>query len=162
VKEREIQKSSWVVMTDRVFPNDANPVGTMFGGKVLALMDVNTAIAATRFCREIVVTASTEPVDFKNPIFVGEIIELKSRVACVGNSSMIVRCEVYGEDSLTGERRLCTIGHFNFVALGKDGKPCRVPRLQVEDELEKRHWKVANKVREAIRYRRNHVEFQPS
>ncbi len=79
----------------------------MFGGKVLAMMDVTTAISATRFCWQIVVTASTEPVDFRNPIYVGEIIELKSRVAWVGNSSMIVRCEVHGENSLTGERRLC-------------------------------------------------------
>ncbi len=156
------QKSEWVISTDRVFPNDANPLGTMFGGKVLAMMDVTTAISATRFCRQIVVTASTEPVDFRNPIYVGEIIELKSRVAWVGNSSMIVRCEVHGENSLTGERRLCTIGHYNFVALTKNGKPTRVPRLLIEDRLEQRHWDIAKKVREAIIYRRSHERCKPS
>lgn len=156
------QKSEWVITTDRVFPNDANPLDTMFGGQVLAMMDVNTSIAATRFCRNIVVTASTEPVDFRNPIYVGEIIELKSRVAWVGNSSMIVRCEVHGENSLTGERRLCTIGHFNFVSLTSDGKPTLVPRLLIEDRLEQRHWDVAKKVKEAINYRRSHEACIPS
>src|SRR5690554_46475 len=94
----------------------ANPLGTLFGGEVLALMDVGAAIAAQRFCRSVVVTASTEPIDFRNPIYMGEIIELKCRVAWTGRSSMIVRCEVHGENPLTGDRRLCTIGHLNFVA----------------------------------------------
>ena len=162
VDNNSTQVSNWVITTDRVFPNDANPLGTMFGGKVLAMMDVICSIAATRFCRNIVVTASTEPVDFRNPIYVGEIIELKSRVAWVGNSSMILRCEVHGENSLTGERRLCTIGHYNFVALTKDGKPTRVPRLRVQDGLEQRHWDDAKKVKEAITYRRKHERCLPS
>ena len=111
---------------------------------------MNAAIACTRFCRRLVVTASTEPVDFRNPIYVGEIIELKSRVAWVGRTSMIVRCEVHGENPLTGERRLCTIGHLNFVAIGEDGKPTPVPPLRVATPLERRHHRVAHKVREAL------------
>jgi acyl-CoA hydrolase len=149
-----VQTSDWVTTVDSVFPNHANPLGTLFGGRVLELMDVNAAIASSRFCRRPAVTASIEPIDFHNPIHVGEIIEVKSRIAWVGNTSMIVRCEVHGENPLTGERRLCTIGHLNFVAIGEDGKPNRVPRLRVETEMEKEHYTAAQKVREAILLRR--------
>ncbi|MGL4610940.1 MAG: acyl-CoA thioesterase [Trueperaceae bacterium] len=151
-----IQASDWVTTVDSVFPNHANPLGTLFGGRVLELMDINASIAANRFCRQPSVTASTEPIDFHNPIYVGEILEVKSRVAWVGSTSMIIRCEVYGENPLTGDRRLCTIGHMNFVAIGDNGKPTKVPRLRVETEDEQQHFAEAQKVREAILYRRQH------
>lgn len=146
--------SEWITTFDTVFPNQVNPLGTLFGGRVLELMDVNAAIACWRFCRLPSVTASTEPVDFRAPIYVGEIIELRSRVAYAGRTSMIVRCEVFGENPSSGERRLCTVGHLNFVALGPDSHPTEVPRLRVENELERRHYEVASRVREGIAARR--------
>ncbi len=158
----ETRVSAWVVTHDTVFPNQTNPLGTLFGGRVLQLMDVNASIACARFCREVVVTASSEPVDFRNPIHVGEIIEVRSRVAWVGTTSMIVRCEVHGENPLTGERRLCTIGHLNFVAIGDDGKPTAVPRLRVDTDEERRHWTTGQRVRDDIQRRRLASSQHPS
>ena len=154
--------ADWAVTLDIVFPNHANPLGTLFGGRVLELMDINASIACQRFCRQAVVTASTEPVDFRNPIYVGEIIELKSRVAWTGKTSMIVRCEVHGENPLSGERRLCTIGHLNFVAIGADGRPTAVPAIQITTPLEQHHFEVAQAVREAMLLRRKRAAYQPS
>jgi acyl-CoA hydrolase len=159
---RESVASDWVVSVRTAFPNMANPLGTLFGGEVLALMDVGAAIAAQRFCRSIVVTASTEPIDFRNPIYVGEIVELKCRVAWTGRTSMIVRCEVHGENPLTGERRLCTIGHLNFVAIGEGGQPTAVPRLRVESEMERRHWQTGERVRHDIERRRQRKAPEPT
>lgn len=146
--------SEWITTFDTVFPNHVNPLGTLFGGRVLELMDVNAAIACWRFCRLPSVTASTEPVDFRAPIYVGEIIELRSRVALAGRSSMIVRCEVFGENPFSGERRLCTVGHLNFVALGEDKRPTPVPTLRVETELEQLHYRAAERVKRGIAARR--------
>lgn len=154
--------SEWVVTVDTVFPNDANPLGSLFGGRALQLMDVNAAVACARFCRSVVVTASTEPIDFRNPIHVGEIIEVKSRVAWTGTTSMIVRCEVHGENPLTGERRLCTVGHMNFVAIDAAGQPVAVPRLRVATELERRHWATGQRVRDDIDRRRSSRAYEPS
>lgn len=148
------QPSAWVFTVDTVFPHHANPFGTLFGGRVLELMDVNASIACSRFCRMPAVTASTEAIDFRNPIFVGEIVEVRSRVAWAGRSSMIVRCEVHGENPLSGERRLCTIGHLNFVAIDKDFKPTAVPALLLTTELEHNHHRDAARVREAMELRR--------
>lgn len=152
----ETRVSDWVVTVDAVFPHHTNPVGTLFGGRALELMDVNASIACNRFCRRIAVTASTEPVDFRNPVRVGDIIEVASRVAWVGTSSMIVRCEVHSESPVHGHRVLTTVGHLNFVAVDDDGRPTRVPRLRVETPLEREHWAAAQRVREDILRRRAH------
>ena len=63
-KKKAQALSSW----DIVFPNDANPLGTMFGGKLMAIMDEMAGIAASRFCNRPAVTASTEAFIFKNPV----------------------------------------------------------------------------------------------
>lgn len=160
--EAQSRVSEWVITVDTVFPNHANPLGSLFGGRVLQLMDVNAAVACARFCRKVVVTASTEPIDFRNPIYVGEIIEVKSRVAWTGTTSMIVRCEVHGENPLTGERRLCTVGHMNFVAIGDDGEPAAVPPLLVASDLERRHWETGKRVRDDIDRRRQRRAYEPS
>jgi acyl-CoA hydrolase len=160
VDPAQTRPSDWVVTVDTVFPNQTNPIGTLFGGRVLELMDVNASIACARFCRQAVVTASTEPIDFRNPIHVGEIIEVKSRVAWSGRTSMIVRCEVHGENPLNGERRLCTVGHFNFVAIGADGRPTAVPQLATRDPMERKHWETGRLVREDLLRRRETKSYE--
>jgi len=150
----ETRASEWVTTVDAVFPHHANPLGTLFGGHVLELMDVNASIACNRFCRRIAVTASTEPVDFRNPVHVGDILEVRSRVAWVGDTSMIVRSEVHSEHPTTGRRSLTTVGHLNFVAIGDDRRPASVPRLRVASEMERRHFEIGRRVREAILQRR--------
>lgn len=146
--------SDWVTTVSAVFPHHANPIGTLFGGHVLELMDVNASIACNRFCRRVAVTASSEPIDFRNPVRVGEILEVRSRVAWVGRTSMIVRSEVHSEHPVSGERKLTTVGHLNFVAVDDAGRPAPVPRLEIRDELEQRHYEQATAVREAILKRR--------
>lgn len=162
IDPEQIRASEWVITVDSAFPHHANPLGTLFGGRVLELMDIGASIACTRFCRQNAVTASTEPIDFRNPIFVGDILELKSRVVWAGRTSMIVRCEVTGETPLSGARRLCTIGHLNFVAIAGDGTPTRVPKLRIESEMERRHWQIGQRIREDILERRGREAYEAS
>ncbi len=149
------QRSDWTTSVDTVFPNNANPLGTAFGGYVLQLIDVTSAIACFRFARTQVVTASTEPIDFRAPVHVGEIVEVRSRVVWTGRTSMIVRCEVTGENPFSGERRLCTSGHLNFVALDANGRPTPVPQLLVETDEERAQWAEGERVRAAMLQRRD-------
>ena len=79
--ERATQAATEVHITDLVLPNQTNNHGTMFGGEVLSMMDKAAGIAALRFCRKPVVTASTERIDFRTPIHTGEIIEATAKVA---------------------------------------------------------------------------------
>ena len=112
--------------TDIVFPQAANTLGTLFGGRAMAMMDEVGAIAAIRACRKHVVTASIDRIDFKEPIRIGEFVEAIARIAKVGRTSMTVEVQLWAEHPTTGDRRLCTVGHFVFVAMGEDGKPTPV------------------------------------
>jgi uncharacterized protein (TIGR00369 family) len=143
-----------VRIADIVLPNQTNNHGTMFGGDVLALMDRAAGIAALRFCRQPVVTASTERIDFRTPIQRGEIIEAIAKVVYVGRTSMIVRIHIYAEHPLIGDRRICTTGYFSMVALNQAGQPVPVPRLLLDDDESRAEWAVGEEVRRSIDARR--------
>lgn len=116
-------------MIEMVFPGETNHYGTLFGGQALALMDKAAFIVASRFARRTVVTASSERIDFHAPVQTGQLVELVSRIASTGRSSIVVDVELYCEDLLTGARALATQGRFVLVALDAEGKPTPVPAL---------------------------------
>src|SRR5580698_10819264 len=92
-------------MVEAVLPNDANILGNMLGGRVMHLIDIAGALAATRHSNSHVVTASVDYLDFRFPIRIGEFIVLKSSVNRVFRTSMEVGVKVFAENILTGERR---------------------------------------------------------
>ena len=144
-----------VHITDIILPNQTNNLGTMFGGEVLALMDKAAGIAAVQFCRQPVVTASTERIDFRTPIHAGEIIEAIAKVIYVGRTSLIVRIHIYAEHPLVGDRRICTTGYFSMVAVDGQGHPVPVPRLLLPDAQVRAEWEAGEEIRRVIDARRN-------
>jgi uncharacterized protein (TIGR00369 family) len=116
-----------------VFPDHTNHLGTLFGGQALAWMDMASFIAASRYARSTVVTARSEQVDFNQPIHKGDLVEVVAQLVKVGRSSMSVDVEVITENLLTGERKLCTRGHFVMIALDPLGRPTPVPPLPASD-----------------------------
>ena len=142
-------------IADIVLPNQTNGHGTMFGGDVMSLMDRAAAIAALRYARLPVVTASTERIDFRTPIQAGEIIEAVSRVIYAGRTSLIVRIHIYAEHPLVGDLRLCTTGYFSMVAVDGAGRPTQVPPLLLEDEAARAEWPVGEEIRRVIEARRS-------
>jgi uncharacterized protein (TIGR00369 family) len=145
-----------VHVTDIVLPNQTNNFGTMFGGEVMALMDKAAAIAGLRFCRQPLVTASSERIDFRTPIHAGEIIEAIARVIYVGRTSMVVRVHIYAEHPLKGDRRVCTTGYFSMVSIDPQGQPLLVPRLSLEDDGAQAEWAIGEEIRQVIDLRRKH------
>lgn len=153
--ERPARSAPEVRIADIILPNQTNNFGTMFGGEVLAQMDKAAAIAALQFCRQPVVTASTERIDFRTPIHTGEIIEAIAKVIYVGRTSLIVRIHIYAEHPLVGERRVCTTGYFSMVAVDPNGHSVPVPSLLLEDEESRAEWYVGEEIRRMIDARRN-------
>jgi acyl-CoA hydrolase len=142
-------------MAEIVLPDQTNGFGTMFGGDVMALMDKAAAIAALRFCRQPVVTASSERIDFRSPISQSEIVEAFSRVIFVGRTSMVVRVRLFAEHPLHGERRICTTGYFSMVAVPLDGEPpADVPELVLADEQAQVEYAIGAEIHQAIVARR--------
>ncbi|ALN56328.1 thioesterase superfamily [Lysobacter enzymogenes] len=116
-------------MTEIVFPDHTNHLGTLFGGQALAWMDKAAFIAASRYARRTVVTARSEQIDFHLPVPKGALVELIARVVETGRTSMQVEVEMIREDLLTGESQLATRGRFTMIALDVEGKPTAVPPL---------------------------------
>ncbi len=123
--------------------------------ELLALMDKAAGIAAVQFCRQPVVTASTERIDFRTPIHAGEIIEAIARVIYVGQTSLIVRIHIYAEHPLVGDRRICTTGYFSMVAVDGQGHAVPVPRLLLPDTQARTEWEAGEEIRRVIDARRS-------
>jgi len=109
-----------------VFPNTTNHYDTLFGGTAMHMMDEVAFITATRFSRQIMVTVSTDRIDFKKPIPAGTIVELIGKVSHVGNTSLKVNVEIYIEQMYAEARELAVHGDFTFVAIDENKKPIQV------------------------------------
>ncbi len=130
-----------------VFPNDANPLGNIFGGRVMEFIDIVGGISAMRHARNRVVTASMDQLNFKNPVFVGEILILRASVNFVANTSMEVGVKVIAENPLTGEHRHTSSAYLTYVAINSQGKPTTIPPIVPETKEEKRRYGEAQERR---------------
>ena len=119
-------KSSETHVFKVVFPNTTNHHNTMFGGKVMEMMDEVAFITATRFARKSFVTVSCDRIDFKNPIPADTLVELIGKVKYVGNTSLKVSIDVFVEDMYNESREKAVSGDFTLVAIDKDKKATRI------------------------------------
>ena len=142
-------RESYVEMIQQVLPGDTNPLGTVFGGKVMMWIDTAGAVAAMRHVKGNVVTASIDKVDFHASGQVGDIMVLKSKVTYTGRTSLEVSVEVLAENPRTGKRQLTTDAFLTFVAIDANHKPIEVPELAPETEEEKRNFLLGKARREA-------------
>lgn len=149
-----------VINTELVFPTHANHYGTIFGGRVLELMDITGALAAMQFANEDAVTASIEAVDFKKPIKVGDIVELKARVIFTANTSMVVKVDVYRVGKFHSKRDFSCSGFIVFVAVDANGEPRPVPTLKRVTEEDEKYWKLGEDIKKRAKERRER-EVEP-
>jgi acyl-CoA hydrolase len=145
---------SLVEMAEIVLPEDSNPLGTIFGGRVLALVDKCAAIAAMRHARRQVVTASLDSVDFRNTVRVGDVLLLHGRLNAAFSSSMEIEVAVHAEDPASGDLRLTTTAFVTMVAVDAGGRPSPVPSLLSATEDERRRAAEAGERRKARLARR--------
>lgn len=109
-----------------VFPNTTNHYDTLFGGTAMQMMDEVAFITATRFCRQRVVTVSSDKIDFKKPIPSGTIVELVGRIIHIGNTSLKVSVEIIIEQMYSNHREEAIHGEFTFVAVDENKTPIPV------------------------------------
>jgi acyl-CoA hydrolase len=128
------QAASLTTMTEYVLPQHSNLFGGVFGGQIMAWVDLCAAICAQRHSGRPAVTAFVDDLKFQKPVRIGEVVRLEARVNAVFRTSMEIAVEVTGEDSRTGRTWPCVHALTVFVAIGDDGKPTAVPPLLLEDE----------------------------
>jgi acyl-CoA thioesterase YciA len=108
-------------------PADTNPSGDIFGGWVLAQMDIAAGTIAAQCAHGRVATAALDGMSFHRPVYVGDIVSCYARVTRVGRTSMTVQVETYARRGRTGEEVKVTEGRFTLVALDDLGRPRPVP-----------------------------------
>ena len=113
-------------VTKAVFPDTTNHHHTLFGGTALQWMDEVTFIAATRFCRQNIVTVSSDKIDFKHPVPAGSVVELVANVIEVGRTSIKVQVDMYVESLYEDGTEKAITGVFSFVAVNEDMQPTPV------------------------------------
>lgn len=129
-------EQSKTIQTRLVLPSDANHLGTIFGGTVLAYIDEIAAISAMRHARKAVVTVSIDKVDFISSAKVGDILKLEAFVYSTGRTSMKVFVKVETEDLFTGEHHLTTTCFLTMVAIDQNKKPTPVPKVIISEQEE--------------------------
>jgi acyl-CoA hydrolase len=130
-------------ITTFVMPHMQNVLGDLFGGHLMALVDQAAAVAAIRHAGGAAVTKSIDRLDFHHPIPVGALVTCYSTVNFVGHSSMDITVTVFSEKVSTGEREHTHTARVVFVAIDKERRPCRVPRLIPETAEERERFAEA-------------------
>lgn len=108
-------------------PADANPHGDIFGGWLLAQMDIAGGVVAHRRARGRVATVAIESMTFHQPVFVGDEVSCYATIVRVGRSSIAIEIEAWARRGRTGEPVKVTAGRFTYVAVGEDRRPRAVP-----------------------------------
>jgi acyl-CoA hydrolase len=131
-----------------VFPGDANPLGNLFGGRLMQFIDLCGAMAASRHSRAIPVTVSMDHLDFVAPVKVGDILILKASVNRAFNTSMEVGVKAMVENVYAQTLHHVSSAYLTFVALDANGKRVPVPPVIPETEHQKRRYEDAGRRRE--------------
>lgn len=104
-------------------PADANPSGDIFGGWVLAQMDVAGGIAAAQIAKGRVATVAVTAMAFHLPVFVGDVLCVYASEPRIGRTSITLNLEAWALRRQSGQRVKVTQGEFVFVALDEGGRP---------------------------------------
>ena len=135
--------NSKVEMTEMVLPNDANRLGNLLGGRLMHMIDIAAAIAASRHTNRVCVTASVDELHFHHPIRIGEVVILQASVNRAFHTSVEVGVRVMKEDLLTGKRLHTNSAYLTFVAIDDEGRPAPVPAIRASTKEEKRRYRDA-------------------
>ncbi len=128
------QSASVCETTEYVLPQHANALGNVFGGQIMAWVDLCAAICAQRHSAQMVVTAFVDTLKFMRPVRVGEVVLVRARVTATFRTSMEIEVVVQGENSRTGERWPCVDAFVVFVAIDEGGVPIPVPPLLLDTD----------------------------
>jgi acyl-CoA thioesterase YciA len=108
-------------------PGDTNPAGDIFGGWLMAQMDLAAGNVAARRARGRCATIAVERITFHSPVKVGDEVTVYAELVAVGRSSMKFQVSAWRRARDSDDSSKVTEAEFTFVALNSDGRPRPVP-----------------------------------
>ncbi|MDG1533831.1 MAG: hotdog domain-containing protein [Candidatus Thalassarchaeaceae archaeon] len=147
----EPRSSEPVTLLNEVFPGDTNAMNTLFGGRLMSIMDTAAGMAASQFAHNVFVTVSVDSLKFKRPAYQGDVIRTIARVVWTSPRTVGVLVKTCRMSRSEWDPEVICTGFFFMVAIDEDMKPVTVPQLTPSTGEEKELWAEAQRAREAMR-----------
>jgi acyl-CoA thioesterase YciA len=110
-------------------PGDCNANGDIFGGWVMAHVDLAGAVVPARYAGGRMATVAVNEFVFKHPVRVGDILSFFAKLTRIGRTSITVKIEVYAERfGSHSQYTKVTEALLTYVAIDDQGKPREVPK----------------------------------
>ncbi len=119
----------------------------LFGGQIMAWIDVIGAVAARRYTQRAVTTVCIDNLTFLKPAYLNDTVVQEAMVTWTGRTSLEVRVDSMVE-RLDGSRELINRAYAVFVALDDEDKPTGIPMLTPETDEEKQEFQAAEQRRQ--------------
>ena len=139
-----------VVLLNEVFPQDTNSRGTLFGGRLLSIMDTAAGIVSSKFAHKQFVTISIDSLKFMRPAWKGDLVEVTSRVVFTSRTTTgvyVVARRLTRSDWVPED--ICA-GFFFMVAVDSDMRPTPVPQHVPSTPEEEELWAAAQAARDEM------------
>jgi len=137
-----------VTLIEEVFPQDTNAYNTLFGGRLLSLMDKAGRIACAKFAHREFVTISIDTLTFIAPARQGDLLEVTGQVVYTSSHTACTKVTAYTMSKATWEKSIICEGYFFFVAIDSMMRPIPVPQFSPSNEDEQEEWEKAKAIRE--------------
>jgi acyl-CoA thioesterase YciA len=111
-------------------PADTNQNGDIFGGWLLSQMDVGGGVFASKLAKSRTVTVAIEAMNFRKPVYVGDLVSVHANIVKIGKTSITVHLEAWVLRRKETRVILVTDGNFTYVAIDDQGNPQAVQRDQ--------------------------------
>jgi acyl-CoA thioesterase YciA len=113
-------------------PADTNPAGDIFGGWLMSQVDIAGSIIAHRHTRSRIVTVAVDSFQFKQPVFVGDVISCYATITRVGRTSITVHVKAFADrHGHPHEHIQVTEADLTYVAVDEQRRPRQIPKDQV-------------------------------
>lgn len=126
----EVSEGSTLALKTIAMPADTNPYGHIFGGWIMAQMDIASGMYAAHQVSSRIATVSVDAMTFYKPVHVGDQVNCFCRVEKLGNTSITIGVEVWVRRHQSSIREKVTEGRFVFVALDKEGNPQNITLIE--------------------------------
>lgn len=109
-------------------PADTNANGDIFGGWLLSQMDIAGGVAASKVAKSRTVTVSIDAMNFRKPVYVGDLVSVHANLVRVGRTSMTIHLEAWVVRRKETQPILVTDGNFTYVSIDDQGRPQPIQR----------------------------------
>jgi acyl-CoA thioesterase YciA len=119
----EIEPCGDLSIRTLAMPTDTNANGDIFGGWLLSQMDIGGGIFASKVAKSRTVTVAIDAMNFRKPVFVGDVVSVYANLVRIGKSSITVHLEAW----VLRRKEVCSIlvtdGNFTYVSIDDQGHP---------------------------------------